>query len=78
MYILLQSLAEHTKYKIQNVVKRLSEMFHFCKTTILAEKIHEEMTTLGCKRCDRVVRRLSKGCQRGVMGSFLFYEELFT
>ena len=38
-------------------------------TTILAESRHEKMTTLGCQRCDRVVRRSSKVCQMGVIES---------
>ena len=38
-------------------------------TTILAESRHEKMTTLGCQRCERVVRRSSKVCQMGVIES---------
>ena len=28
--------------------------------------------------CDMIVRRSSKGCQRGIMGSFVFHDKPFT
>ena len=42
--ILAESLEVHTKLKIQKVVKRWSEITHFCMTTILAKSCHDIMT----------------------------------
>ena len=43
--ILPKSLEVHTKKKIEKVVKRWSEITHFCMTTILAKSRHDIMTT---------------------------------
>ena len=43
--ILPRSLEEHTKEKIQKVVKRWSEITNFCMTTILAKSRHDIMIT---------------------------------
>ena len=73
-----KSLEEYTKKKIQRVAKRWSEITHFCMTTISAESCHDKMTTSGCQKCDKVVRRSSNGCHRGFIGPFQSYDELFT
>ena len=46
-------------------------------TTVLAKRCYDKIRTKGCQKCDRVVRRLSKRCQRGFIGPFVSYEELF-
>ena len=61
-------------YHVITQFRITSEISQFCMTTILATSCHDEMTTEGCQMCDRVVRRLLTGCQRGVIGAFISHD----